>query len=133
MSQPEPIEPNADDPYAHDETADFLAEADRLAVLAANAAYYDAFERRDFDAISDLWEHTGFLFGMAALVYGVSRFAIEFVREPDAHLVYVVEQTGLSMGQWLTVPMIVVGLYLVLTASGRRQRVEPFVGADSVA
>ena len=58
MSQPEPIDPNADDPYAPDETADFLAEADRLAVLAANAAYYDAFERRDFDAISDLWEHS---------------------------------------------------------------------------
>ena len=51
----------------------------------------------------------GFLFGMAALVYGFSRFTIEFVREPDAHLVYVVEQTGLSMGQWLTVPMIIIG------------------------
>ncbi len=75
----------------------------------------------------------GFLFGMAALIYGISRFTIEFVREPDAQLIYVVEQTGLSMGQWLTVPMIVIGLYLVLTASGRRQRVEPFVGTSSVA
>ena len=25
---------------------------------ASNLAYYDAFERRDFDAISDLWEHS---------------------------------------------------------------------------
>lgn len=75
----------------------------------------------------------GFLFGMAALVYGISRFLIEFVREPDAHLTHIVEQTGLSMGQWLTVPMIVLGLYLVATAAGRRQRVEPFAGTGSVA
>ena len=31
--------------------------AEELAVLAANAAFYDAFERRDFDALSDAWEH----------------------------------------------------------------------------
>jgi ketosteroid isomerase-like protein len=27
------------------------------AVLAANRAFYDAFERRDMDAMSELWEH----------------------------------------------------------------------------
>jgi phosphatidylglycerol---prolipoprotein diacylglyceryl transferase len=75
----------------------------------------------------------GFLTGMAALIYGISRFLIEFVREPDSHLTHIVEQTGLSMGQWLTVPMILVGFYLVLTASGRRERVEPFAGTNSVA
>lgn len=75
----------------------------------------------------------GFLFGMAALIYGLSRFLIEFVREPDVQLAYLVDQTGLSMGQWLTVPMIVAGLYLVATASGRRARVEPFAGTNSVA
>jgi phosphatidylglycerol:prolipoprotein diacylglycerol transferase len=75
----------------------------------------------------------GFLFGMAALIYGSARFCIEFVREPDAHLQHVVEQTGLSMGQWLTIPMLLLGLFLVLTAKGRRQRVEPVGGASSVA
>lgn len=75
----------------------------------------------------------GFLFGIAALIYGAARFSIEFVREPDAHLQHVVEQTGLSMGQWLTVPMLVLGLYLVLTAKSRRQRVEPMAGGSSVA
>lgn len=75
----------------------------------------------------------GFLTGMAALIYGISRFLIEFVREPDSHLTHIVEQTGLSMGQWLTMPMIVIGFYLVLTASGRRERVEPFAGTNSVA
>ncbi|HEX9258714.1 MAG TPA: nuclear transport factor 2 family protein [Acidimicrobiales bacterium] len=27
-------------------------------VLAANQAFYDAFEARDLDAMSDIWEHT---------------------------------------------------------------------------
>jgi phosphatidylglycerol---prolipoprotein diacylglyceryl transferase len=75
----------------------------------------------------------GFLFGMAALIYGISRFLIEFVREPDVQLQWLVEQTGLSMGQWLTVPMILVGFYLVLTAAKRRERVEPIAGTASVA
>jgi ketosteroid isomerase-like protein len=30
---------------------------DREAVLAANQAFYSAFEARDLDAMSDLWEH----------------------------------------------------------------------------
>jgi phosphatidylglycerol---prolipoprotein diacylglyceryl transferase len=75
----------------------------------------------------------GFLFGAAALIYGISRFLIEFVREPDSHLVNVVEQTGLSRGQQLTIPMIILGLYLVFTAAKRRQRVEPIAGNSSVA
>lgn len=75
----------------------------------------------------------GFLFGMAALIYGLSRFTVEFVREPDQQLQWLVEASGLSMGQWLTIPMIVIGLFLVLTAAGRRQRVEPVAGNSSVA
>lgn len=75
----------------------------------------------------------GFLFGMAALIYGLSRFAVEFVREPDAQLQWLVELTGLSMGQWLTIPMILIGLFLAFTANSRRQRVEPVAGGNSVA
>jgi phosphatidylglycerol:prolipoprotein diacylglycerol transferase len=37
------------------------------------------------------------------------------------------------MGQWLTVPMIVGGLYLMATANKRRVRVEPTAGTASVA
>jgi phosphatidylglycerol---prolipoprotein diacylglyceryl transferase len=75
----------------------------------------------------------GFLFGMSAIIYGISRLLVEFVREPDAHLRHLVEQTGLSMGQWLTIPMIILGLYMVFTAAKRRQRVEPIAGDTSVA
>lgn len=75
----------------------------------------------------------GLLVGTASIIYGISRFAVEFVREPDTQRIWVVENTGLSMGQWLTVPMIVIGVWLVLTAKGRRQRVEPVAGPDSIA
>ena len=46
-----------------------------------------------------------FLFG-----YGVFRFIAEFFREPDAHLGLLT--LGMSMGQWLCVPMIVGGVGL---------------------
>lgn len=75
----------------------------------------------------------GFLFGTAALIYGLSRFAVEFVREPDQQLQWLVQASGLSMGQWLTIPMILIGLFLVATAAGRRKRVEPVSGSSSVA
>ena len=75
----------------------------------------------------------GFLVGMASIIYGASRFIVEYFREPDIQRMNVVEATGLSMGQWLTVPMIVIGIWLVATAKRRRQRVEPIAGPDSVA
>ena len=43
---------------AADPTPHGAGEADVTAVLRANAAFYDAFERRDLDAMSDIWEHT---------------------------------------------------------------------------
>jgi len=49
--------------------------------------------------------------------YGVLRFVVEFFREPDAHLGLL--QMGLSMGQWLCVPMVALGVLLWLWA-GRR-------------
>lgn len=75
----------------------------------------------------------GKLVGTGLLVYGLSRFTVEFFREPDAQLTWLVEQSGFSMGQWLTVPMILLGLYLVFTAKGRRERIEPVAGDKSVA
>ena len=75
----------------------------------------------------------GRLVGAFIFFYGIFRFAIEFVREPDAQLVGFAASTGLHMGQWLSVPMIVGGLYLMVTAPGRRVRVEPTLGTESVA
>jgi phosphatidylglycerol---prolipoprotein diacylglyceryl transferase len=42
--------------------------------------------------------------------YGLARFVAEFFREPDAHLGLL--GLGLSMGQWLSLPMVVAGLGL---------------------
>jgi len=54
----------------------------------------------------------GFLVG-----YGVFRFIAEFFREPDAYLGYL--SLGMSMGQWLCVPMVLGGIGLWVWA-GRR-------------
>ncbi|HWT11498.1 MAG TPA: prolipoprotein diacylglyceryl transferase, partial [Allosphingosinicella sp.] len=67
----------------------------------------------------------GKLVGAFILVYGLSRFVVEFVREADQHLAEFVRMTHLHMGQWLSLPMILGGLYLVLTASRRAERVRP--------
>lgn len=75
----------------------------------------------------------GKLVGAFLFFYGIFRFGIEYIREPDQQLADFAMRTGLHMGQWLTVPMILGGLYLMLTARGRRERIEPIAGSASVA
>jgi phosphatidylglycerol:prolipoprotein diacylglycerol transferase len=48
--------------------------------------------------------------GVFALLYGMFRFAIEFVREPDAQLGYLAFG-WVTMGQVLSLPLIVLGLW----------------------
>lgn len=75
----------------------------------------------------------GKLVGAFLFFYGIFRFGVEFIREPDQQLTEFAQATGLHMGQWLTIPMILGGLYLMATAKGRRQRIEPVAGSQSVA
>ena len=75
----------------------------------------------------------GKLVGAFIFFYGVFRFGVEFIREPDSQLAEFARATGLHMGQWLTVPMILGGLYLMVTAKKRRERIEPTAGTASVA
>jgi len=58
----------------------------------------------------------GVIFWSLILCYGFFRFLVEFVREPDAHLGLILGP--FSMGQALSFPMIVLGLFMVC----RRQR-----------
>jgi phosphatidylglycerol:prolipoprotein diacylglycerol transferase len=58
----------------------------------------------------------GLLTGVFVAGYGCARFTVEFFREPDAQLEEFARTTGMSMGQWLTVPMIVLGLFLIVRA-----------------
>jgi phosphatidylglycerol:prolipoprotein diacylglycerol transferase len=48
------------------------------------------------------------------LGYGLLRFLVEFTREPDRFLGLF--SLGLSMGQWLSAPMIVAGVAMMVWA-----------------
>lgn len=56
----------------------------------------------------------GAVSAMFLLCYGSFRFLVEFTREPDSFLGLL--SLGLSMGQWLCVPMIMAGLWLMRRA-----------------
>ena len=58
----------------------------------------------------------GLLVGVFTTLIAWSRFAVEFYRQPDAQLSDFAVQTGLSMGQWLTIPLSLVGVALVIYA-----------------
>jgi phosphatidylglycerol:prolipoprotein diacylglycerol transferase len=76
---------------------------------------------------TDMRHRPGFLGGVFLAGYGASRFFVEYFRNPDAHLIEFAERTGMSMGQWLTVPMILIGLYLIF--SSRRRVAKPLPAA----
>jgi len=67
------------------------------------------------------------LTGLACTLYAAGRFFDEFYRLPDAHLM---EQefavTGLSRGQWLSLPVFVLGLGLLWFA--KQREAEPLGG-----
>ena len=50
--------------------------------------------------------------------YGLFRFIAEYVREPDAHLGLLA--LGMSMGQWLCIPMIGAGVLMWVWATRRQ-------------
>ena len=58
----------------------------------------------------------GLLVGLFTLMIALGRFTAEFYREPDAQLAEFAVRTGLSMGQWLTIPLMAVGLFFLVRA-----------------
>lgn len=58
----------------------------------------------------------GLLVGVFTTGIAAARFTVEFFREPDAQLAEFAMRTGLSMGQWLTIPLMVLGLGIFLRA-----------------
>ena len=55
---------------------------------------------------------SGIISGYFLLFYGIFRFFVEFVRLPDAHIGYIYYD-WVTMGQLLTIPMLVIGLILI--------------------
>ena len=60
---------------------------------------------------SNILEKKGLITGCFIFLYGVFRFFVEIFREPDLHIGYL--YFDLSMGQLLSLPMILIGLYLI--------------------
>jgi len=58
----------------------------------------------------------GTLSGVFLVGYSLSRIIVELVREPDAQLATLPQETFLSMGQWLSIPMLLYGLYVIAAA-----------------
>lgn len=68
-----------------------------------------------------LWKKPGIITGSFLSMYAICRFMIEFVREPDPQL-------GLfgdyfSMGQILSIPMFLFGVFLIIYASRREAKI----------
>jgi phosphatidylglycerol:prolipoprotein diacylglycerol transferase len=55
--------------------------------------------------------------GLFLVGYGLARFAVEFAREPDRFLGTL--SLGMSMGQWLSLPLILFGLWLLLRKASK--------------
>ncbi|MDX7949793.1 prolipoprotein diacylglyceryl transferase [Lichenihabitans sp. Uapishka_5] len=68
----------------------------------------------------------GLVCGLFAIGYGTARIIVEFFREPDAQLGFLFG--GATMGMLLSVPLILVGLGLVVSA--RRRPLPPIYGPE---
>ena len=62
----------------------------------------------------------GLLVGVFTAGIAAARFVVEFYREPDAQLADFARETGLSMGQWLTLPLILAGVAVAVLALVRK-------------
>ena len=68
-------------------------------------------------------ERPGLVSGVFAVGYGLSRMAVEFFRQPDAHLGYLF--VGATMGQLLSLPILLFGLWLILKALRKNNTAHP--------
>jgi len=62
----------------------------------------------------------GRLVGIFLIGYGIARSVAELFREPDAHLGFLLG--GLTMGQLLSLPMVLIGILLVVRSHARAPR-----------
>ena len=60
----------------------------------------------------------GLVSGVFCFGYGAARFIVEYFREPDAFLG--LQALDLSRGQWLSLPLIVLGLVVILMTIGKK-------------
>ena len=58
----------------------------------------------------------GTFFGTFLLLYGLFRFMIEFIRQPDAQIGYLLGTDWFTMGQALSIPLMVAGVVFLVYA-----------------
>ena len=58
----------------------------------------------------------GTFFGTFLLFYGLFRFTIEFIRQPDAQIGYLLGTQWFTMGQALSIPLMVAGVVFLIYA-----------------
>ena len=80
---------------------------------------------------TDARYYPGRLAGVFLLWYGLVRSGIELLRQPDQGMENL--SWGLTMGQTLSIPMVLGGVYLIATSRRRRQRIESIAGTASIA
>jgi len=67
----------------------------------------------------------GAVSGMFLIGYGAFRSIAEFFREPEDGFMGVLT-LGVSMGQWLSLPMIVVGIWMIVWANKKTENLDKF-------
>lgn len=78
-------------------------------ILFITAKFFNGFSRK------------GLLSGLFLTFYGIFRASCELFREPDKQIGYLIE--GLSMGQILCIPMIMVGLFIMFKYSRTKHEI----------
>ena len=61
-----------------------------------------------------IFERRGLLSGVFLTGYGITRPLSELWRQPDAHIGFLA--MGSTMGQWLSFPLLLVGIWLIVTS-----------------
>ncbi|WP_339046474.1 prolipoprotein diacylglyceryl transferase [Candidatus Mesenet endosymbiont of Agriotes lineatus] len=62
---------------------------------------------------TNLRSYRGTLTGIGMILYAVIRFLIEFFREPDLQIGYLL--FNLTMGQLLSIPMVIIGMIIIIS------------------
>ncbi len=101
------IFPNAQDDLPRHPSQ--LYEAGAEGLLLFLVVWFYSVKQRPVGAVS----------GMFFLVYGLGRFMVEFFREPDSYLG--LQALSLSRGQWLCVPLIIAGVWLIWAAYAKKK------------
>lgn len=75
----------------------------------------------------------GTFFGTFLLLYGVFRFAVEFIRQPDAQIGYLLGTDWFTMGQALSIPLMVAGVAFLVYAWKTKKPQEGLPSAENLA